>query len=89
MNRFQILKQSKDFTPCYTPVLPPQIPPRKDFNRQQQQELISELLQTTTGRQRLAEAMAQPLRGPLDYPSIGTFQVQSTPVFIGCSMTVS
>jgi hypothetical protein len=53
MNRFQILKQPDNFTPCHDPVPPSPIPPREISK----EEILGNLLRTPEGRQRLAASM--------------------------------
>ena len=88
MDRFQILKQTDDFKPCYDPVLPPTPPKSKE-------EIIADLLRSQEGLHLSAASMAQPLRTFVDYASIArqVFQVQplpemATPIFTNCTITV-
>jgi hypothetical protein len=54
---------------------------KKVLSQKAKASIISRLLQTAEGRQRLAQSMAQPLRRPMDYESIGrrAFSVQPLP----------
>jgi len=66
------------------PIVPPPSPVVMEdpgLDLQTKQQLLSALLQSPSGRSKLATSMTQPLRNRIDYQSIGhkTFRVEQLP----------
>lgn len=78
MNRYEILL---DKIPPPAPPKPPEEPKPKNPSQAEKESIIGQLLQSSEGRQRLAESMVQPLRDRLDHRSIArrAFHVQQLP----------